>query len=167
MKKGRILLIDGDDLFRLWLRHMLEQEEDIEVVGDCTSAEEALSRVETLSPNIVLMDIWLPGMNGIEACCELTKNTCDVIMLTKDQELIHYALKAGASGYYPKEIKYDELIMAIKLACKWQSLKAECAAYSARQMEATLTVSTVERSRIGAASGTKERRQSQRSYGLN
>jgi len=100
MKKGRILLVDEDELFRIQVRHMLERQEDMEIVGDCTSAEEAISQIETLSPNIVLMDAQLPGMNGIEACRHLTGNgdDCDVTMLSTCQELISDALKAGAAG---------------------------------------------------------------------
>ena len=142
MKKAEILLVDGDKLFRSRVRHMLEQEEDMEIVGDCDSAEEVQSQVETLFPNIVLMDTHLPGMDGIEACRWLTGNgcACDVIMLTKHQELIDYGLKAGAVGYYPKEIKQEALATAIRLACQWQSLKAKSGAsiYSIRQMEAMI-----------------------------
>ncbi len=139
IKKAQILLVDEDELFRLRIRHMLEQEEGMEIVGDCISAEEALSHVEALSPNIVLIDTRLPGMDGIEACRRMTGNghDCDVIMLSHGQELIDYALKAGASGYYSKEIKQKELATAIRLACKWQSLKAESdgSVYPIRQIE--------------------------------
>ncbi len=61
MKKVQIFLVDEDEFFRLWVRHMLEQEEGVEGIGDCTCAEEALSQMEALSPNIILMDTWLPG----------------------------------------------------------------------------------------------------------
>lgn len=139
MKKCRILLVDEDKLFRLRVRHMLEQEEDMEIVGDCVSAEEVLSQIEKCFPDIVLMDTWLPGMNGIEACHRLTKNwnACDIIMLTTDQEPITQALSAGAAGYFPKELKSEELTTAIRLTCKWQSLRAKCESniYSTRQAE--------------------------------
>ena len=142
LNKDRILLVDGDELFRHGVRQMLEQEEDMEIVGDCASAEEALAQMAALSPNIVLMDTWLPGMNGIDACRRLTGNglACDVIMLATGQELVNEALNAGATGYYPKDIKQAELTTAIRLACKWQSLSAESddGAYSIRQMEAMI-----------------------------
>ncbi len=127
MKKKRILLVDEDELFRLWVRDILEQEEDMEIVGDCKSAEEALPQVETLSPNIVVMDVCLPGMSGVEACQQLTesRHACDVIMLTREQDMIDDALNAGAVGYFPKDIKKRGLVEAIKLAYKWQSLKAK------------------------------------------
>lgn len=101
MEKARILLVDDNSLFRRGVRHRLEQEEDMEIVGECTSAEEALSQLETLSPNVVIMDTWLPGMNGIEACRRMTGNghVCDVIMLGTGQELIAHALIAGATGF--------------------------------------------------------------------
>jgi len=142
MKKAEILLVDEDKLFRSGVRQMLEQEEDMKIVGDCGSAEEVMSQVETLSPNIVLMDTHLPEMDGIEACRWLTGNgyACDVIMLTTHQELIDYALKAGAVGYYPKEIKQEALVTAIRLACQWQSIRARSGAgtYSIRQIEAMI-----------------------------
>jgi len=73
MRKERILLVDEGQLFRLWVRQMLESEEATEVIGDCGSAEEAMTQMEALSPNIVIMDTRLPGINGIEACRQLTE----------------------------------------------------------------------------------------------
>ena len=142
MKKARILLVDEDYLFRLGVRFALEQEDDMEIVGDCTSAEEALSRVDTLSPNIILMDTLLPKMDGIEACRHLTGNgyACDVIMLSTNQDLVNYALSAGATFFFPKDLKQNELATAVRLICKWQSLKAEndTGVYSIRQIEAMI-----------------------------
>lgn len=142
MGKAHILLVDEDMAYRHVLRQMLEYEEDMEVVGDCTSAEEALSQVAVLSPNIILMDTNLPGMDGIEACrcLSLNRQTCQVIMLTSHTGLIDYALKAGAVGYYPKKIGQSELLNAVRLACKWQllSAKRDAGIYSVRQIEAMI-----------------------------
>lgn len=142
MQKGRILLVGEDKLFGFKIKHMLEQEEDMEIVGDCNSAEQALFQMETLSPNIVLMDSSLSETNGIEACRRLTEkqHTCDVIMLTASQELTEYAMKAGATSCYPKELKHEELVTAIRLACKWQSIKAkrDDSVYSIGQIEAMI-----------------------------
>ncbi len=142
MEKAHILLVDEDVTYRHTLRQILENEEDMEVVGDCTSAEEAFSQVEVLSPNIVLMDTNLPGLDGIEACRTLSLNrqACQVIMLTSHTGLIDYALKAGAVGYYPKKIGQSALLSAVRLACKWQSLSAKRGAgvYSVRHIEAMI-----------------------------
>ncbi len=142
MEKARILLVDEDKIFRMKVRHTLEREEGMEIIGDCTSAEEALSQVDILSPNIILMDTLLPKMDGIEACRHLTGNghTCDVIMLSADQELVSYALSAGATFYFPKDLRRKELATAVRLICKWQSLKAEndTSVYSIRQIEAMI-----------------------------
>ena len=126
MKKVRILLVGENEFFRRRIRHSLEQEEDMEIVGDCTSAEEALSQVETLFPNVVLIDAWLPGMDGIEACRRLAGNghAYDVILLTTGQELMANALTAQAAGFFPKELKQGQLVTAIRLAYKWQSRSA-------------------------------------------
>lgn len=127
MEKVRILLVDGEERVRNGMRYRLEQEEDIKIVGECISGEEALSKVELLSPNIVLMDTWLPGVNGIEACRKLTRSehACDVIMLTPGQEFINDALKAGAVSCFPKALNYEELVTAVRLACRWRLIKAE------------------------------------------
>lgn len=103
----RILLVDDQELVRHGLRHMLEQEEDIEVVGDCASAEEALSRMEMLSPDIVLMDTQMPGMSGIEATHHLKRSGMDydgeVIILADSTHYQAKALQAGAAGYLTKK----------------------------------------------------------------
>jgi len=142
MRKGRILLVGEDKLFGFGLRQTLEQQEDIEIIGDCTSSEEALSQAETLFLNIVLMDASLPEMDAIEACRRLIGDAyaCDVIMLPTSQEFIDYAVKAGAAGYFPKGIRHEELVTAIRLACKWQSLRAELDAniYLSHQTQAMI-----------------------------
>lgn len=142
MEKAQILLVDEDVTYRHALREMLEHEEDMEVVGDCTSAEEALAQMAVLSPNIVLMDTNLPGMDGIEACrcLSFSRQACQVIMLTSHTGLIDYALKAGAVGYYPKKIGQSELLNAVRLACKWQLLSAKrgTGIYSVHHIEAMI-----------------------------
>ncbi len=85
MKEIRVLLVDDHEIVRRGVRGMLEQEEDIEIIGDCASAEEALLQTEIFSPNIVLMEAKMPGMGGIEATrryCQ-KRMPCSVIMLTR------------------------------------------------------------------------------------
>ena len=116
MKEIRVLLVDDQEIVRRGVRGMLEQEEDMEVVGDCSSAEEALHQAEILSPNIVLMEAKMPGIDGIEATrryCQ-KRTPCSVIMLTLCEDCLAEALEAGAIGYLLKDIKHQELTQAIR-----------------------------------------------------
>jgi DNA-binding NarL/FixJ family response regulator len=117
MKKDiKILLVDDHELVRRGLRRMLESEEDIEVVGDAGNAEEAYSQVETLSPDVVLMDVKMPGTNGVEATRVLKekKPSCKVLMLTLYEEYLAESIEAGADGYLLKDAKCSELTQAIR-----------------------------------------------------
>jgi len=116
MKEIRVLLVDNHEIVRRGVRDMLEQEEDIEIVGDCASAEEASLQTEIFSPNIILMEVEMPGMGGIEA----TRLYCQkrmpgsVIILTLREDCLAEALDAGAVGYLLKDIKCQELAQAIR-----------------------------------------------------
>ncbi len=117
MKKDiRILVVDDHQVVREGLRHMLGQEEDIELVGQGANSEEALFQVEILSPNIVLMDIKMPGVNGIELTRRIRQKypLCNVIMLTLYDQYLTQAMEAGAKGYLLKDIKRKELTDAIR-----------------------------------------------------
>jgi len=117
MKKDiRILLVDDHQVVREGLQHMLKQEEDMEIVGQSANSEEALSQVEMLSPNIVLMDIKMPGVDGIELTRQLKEKQpfCSVIMLTLYDEYLAEAIEAGAVGYLLKDAKRAELTQAIR-----------------------------------------------------
>ena len=112
----RILLVDDHQVVREGLRHMLELEADMEVVGEAADAKEALTQVELLSPEVILMDIKMPGMDGIELTRQLKQKqpACNVIMLTLYDEYLAQAIEAGAVGYLLKDIKREELIRAIR-----------------------------------------------------
>ncbi len=117
MKKDiRILLVDDHQVVREGLRRMLELEADLEVVGEAADANEALTQVELLSPEVVLMDIKMPGMNGIELTRQLKEKqlACNIIMLTLYDEYLAQAMEAGAMGYLLKEAKGAELTRAIR-----------------------------------------------------
>ncbi len=116
MKEIRVLLVDDHEIVRRGLRGMLEQEEDMEIVGDCSSTEEALLQTEVLLPNIILMEVEMPGMGGIEA----TRRYCQkrtpskIVMLTLCEDCLAEAMEAGAVGYLLKDIKRQELAQAIR-----------------------------------------------------
>jgi len=117
VKKGiRILLVDDHQVVREGLRHMLEREEDMEVVGGAANAREALTQVVLLSPEVVLTDIKMPGMDGIELARQLKEKhlSCNVIMLTLYDEYLAQAMEVGATGYLLKDIKREELTQAIR-----------------------------------------------------
>jgi DNA-binding NarL/FixJ family response regulator len=116
-KQGiRILLVDDHEVVRDGLQHMLSEEKDIEIVGQGADAEEALFMAEVFSPDVILMDIKMPGVDGIELTRKIKKkrSSCNIIMLTLYNQYLNQALQAGASGYLLKDIKHDELAQAIR-----------------------------------------------------
>ena len=116
MNSIRILVVDDHQVVREGLRHMLQLESDMEVVGEASNAKETLAQVESLSPDIILMDIKMPGTDGIELTRQLKEKqpSCNIIMLTLYDEYLTEAIEAGAAGYLLKDIKREELIKAIR-----------------------------------------------------
>ena len=115
-KDIRVLLVDDHEVVRDGLRNMLADEADIEVVGQSAGSEEALTMTASHSPNIILMDIKMPRMDGIQlAHLVKQKNPdCSIIMLTLYDEYLTRAMGAGASGYLLKDVSREELIQAIR-----------------------------------------------------
>ena len=117
-EKQRLLLVDDHEVVRLGLRALLDHHTQFEVVGEAGTAKEAIDQVARSKPDIVLMDIRLPGTSGIEACEEITRNYPDsrVVMLTSyaDDEMLFSAIRAGASGYVLKQIGGDDLIRSLE-----------------------------------------------------
>jgi len=124
--KYRIVLVDDHEVVRLGLKSLLEHRENFEVVGEAASAREAVEQVARQRPDIVLMDIRLPGASGIEACEEITTQypNTRVIMLTSyaEDEMLFSAIRAGASGYVLKQIAGEDLIKAIEAVGKGEAL---------------------------------------------
>ena len=118
MSKITVILVDDHALVRSGLRMLLEAQPDIEIVSEAETGADALQKVQSLQPDVVLMDIELPDMNGIEVT-RLIKRTVPntaVLALTmyeKDQYFFEM-LKAGASGYVPKRAAPDDLVAAIR-----------------------------------------------------
>ena len=114
----KILLADDHAIIRQGLRSMLEQQPDIEVVGEVEDGRKALESAEQLSPDLVIMDISMPNLNGIDATRKIVGGPGEtkVIALSihSSKRFVTEMLKAGASGYILKECLFDELIEAIK-----------------------------------------------------
>jgi DNA-binding NarL/FixJ family response regulator len=112
----RILLVDDHQVVREGLRRMLELEADLKVVGEAADAKEALTQVELLSPEVILMDIKMPGVDGIELTRQLKQKhpSCNIIMLTLYDEYLPQAIAVGATGYLLKDIRREELVRAIR-----------------------------------------------------
>jgi DNA-binding NarL/FixJ family response regulator len=126
MPKTRILLVDDHAIVRLGLTTLLNDQPDMEVVGEASTAGEAVRAVEKLQPDVVLMDIRLPGEGGIEATRQVTSRfpNSKVVMLTSfaDDELIMRAINAGAMGYVLKQVGNEELLRAIQAAARGEAL---------------------------------------------
>lgn len=120
MVRQRILLVDDHEVVRLGLKSLLEHHPQFEIVGEAGTAKEAIDLVASTSPDVVLMDIRLPGRSGIEACEEITKNykNTRVIMITsyEEDEMLFSAIRAGASGYILKQIASEDLVRALESA---------------------------------------------------
>jgi len=117
-KKYRLLLVEDHTLLRAGLRALLSQDADIEIVGEADNGRDAIQAVGALSPHLVLMDLTMPGMNGIEAMRDIKRRYPEtrVLVLTihKTDEYIHESLRAGADGYILKDATHDELRVAVR-----------------------------------------------------
>lgn len=126
MTKQRILLVDDHEVVRLGLKALLDHHPQFEVVGEASTAKEAVEQVERYQPDVVLMDIRLPGASGIEACEEIVRTYphIRVIMLTSyaEDEMLFSAIRAGASGYVLKQIGGDDLIKAVEAVGRGEAL---------------------------------------------
>ncbi|WP_328945374.1 response regulator transcription factor [Streptomyces sp. NBC_00250] len=114
----RVLLVDDHQVVRRGLRTFLEVQDDIEVVGEASDGAEGVARAEELRPDVVLMDVKMPGTDGIEALKRLREldNPAKVLVVTSftEQRTVVPALRAGASGYVYKDIDPDALAGAIR-----------------------------------------------------
>jgi DNA-binding NarL/FixJ family response regulator len=118
----RVLLVDDHQVVRDGLQHMLEHEDDLEVIGQGADSEETFRQVEKLKPDVILMDIKMPGVDGIELTRQVKRKypACNIIMLTLFDQYFSQAMEAGASGYLLKDIKSKELANAIRRVNKGQ-----------------------------------------------
>ncbi len=126
MSKQRILLVDDHEVVRLGLKSLLERYPQFDVVGEASSGREALEATGLLRPDVVVMDIRLPGTSGIEACEEIVNRypATRVIMLTSyaEDEMLFSAIRAGASGYILKQIAAEEFVRALEAVGRGEAL---------------------------------------------
>lgn len=117
-EKTRVLLVDDHGVVRAGLKLILEGEGDMEVVGEASDGFEAVEMARTLTPDVVLMDITLPTLSGLEAARQILKQNplVGVLFLTmhQSQEYLFQALKVGGSGYIPKSAADTEVIAAVR-----------------------------------------------------
>lgn len=125
----RVLLADDQELMRTGFRMILNAQDDIEVVGEATDGIEAVDAVDSLQPDVVLMDVRMPRMNGIEATGQITNGNDDaprvIILTTFDlDEYVYGALQAGAAGFLLKDVPPDDLVHAIRVVADGDAMIA-------------------------------------------
>ena len=122
----RVYLLDDHDVVRQGLRFLLEQQDDIVVVGESATAAEATARIPAMRPDVAVLDARLPDGSGIEVCRSVraVDPSINALILTSydDDEALFHAIMAGAAGYVLKQIRGNELIDAILHVSKGQSL---------------------------------------------
>ncbi|MBX3059531.1 MAG: response regulator transcription factor [Anaerolineae bacterium] len=120
----RLLLVDDHAVVRSGLRMLLQAQPDMRIVGEAESGAEAIHQVRLHRPDVVLMDIQMPDMNGIEATREIKKMSAGTAVLAltmhEDDQYFFEMLRAGASGYVPKRAAPDELVSAIRTVSQGQ-----------------------------------------------
>lgn len=121
----RVLLADDQALIRMGFRMVLDAEADIEVVGEAADGAAAITQAKALNPDVVLMDIRMPGVNGIEATAEITRSLDTKVLILTTFDLDEYAfggLRAGASGFLLKDTRPAELIEAIRTVASGEAV---------------------------------------------
>jgi DNA-binding NarL/FixJ family response regulator len=122
----RVFLLDDHEVVRRGLREVLEQDGNIEVVGEAARADEALRRILAVRPDVAVLDARLPDGSGIEVCREirsaLPSVTCLILTSYEDDEALFAAIMAGAAGYVLKQIRGTDLVDAVHRVAQGQSL---------------------------------------------
>jgi DNA-binding NarL/FixJ family response regulator len=117
MDKLHILIVDDHPLFRKGMRTLLNSMEGVEVVGEGISGEDAIALAEDLQPDVILMDLQMPGINGLTAIREIVKTSPHirilVVSLFSDDDSVFAAMRAGARGYILKDTEEEEMLRAI------------------------------------------------------
>lgn len=126
MSKIRLMIVDDHEVVRLGMRAAFELEPDITVIGEASNGAEALAKVSVLDPQVILMDVRMEKMGGIEACREIKScyPAVSILMVTSytDDDAVISSILAGASGYLLKNVSRAELLRALRLVASGQSL---------------------------------------------
>src|SRR5215212_6326460 len=126
MKTIRVLMVDDHRMFLQGLRSLIEMESDIEVVGECTNGQDAVVAVQRLQPDVVLLDINMPGLDGVEVTRLINEQqpSTSVIILTMYREDAHvfHAIKNGARGYVLKDAETIEVVRAVRAVARGESI---------------------------------------------
>ncbi len=126
MAKIRLMIVDDHEIVRMGMRALFELESDITVVGEASNGAEAVAKVGVLDPQVILMDVRMPNMNGVEACRDIksTHPNVYILMITShdDAKAAEDSLLAGASGYLIKNSSRVELLRAVRLVATGQTL---------------------------------------------
>ncbi|GAA2499319.1 response regulator transcription factor [Streptomyces longisporus] len=124
----RVLLVDDQELIRTALSMVMADIEDVEVVGEAATGKDAVRLAGELAPDVVVMDIRMPGMDGIEATRRITETQADVrvVVLTTfdDDAYVYGALRAGAAGFLVKDMALDDIIGAVRVVAAGDALIA-------------------------------------------
>ena len=139
-----MFLLDDHEIVRRGVRELLEVEEDFEVVGEASTAEEALVRIPATAPDVAIIDMRLPDGNGVEVCRDVRSRNpeiqCVVLTSFADDEALFDSIMAGAAGYLLKQIKGNDLVDAVRRVAAGQSL-----------LDPNVTARVLERLRNGPA----------------
>ena len=160
MPSIRVMVVDDHEVVRSGLKTILEPEADLKVVGEASSATEAMQRVIELDPHVILMDVRMEGMSGIEAC-RLIKSAhpdVNVLMLTSfsEEEAVMSAIVAGASGYLLKNTGRADLIKSIRAVAQGQNLLDPSVTRKVMDRLAQLAVKEEQRAVEGLSEREKE-----------
>jgi NarL family two-component system response regulator LiaR len=121
-----VLIVDDHQMVRQGLRFLLEQEDGIQVLGEAADGPSAIQAVRALAPTVVLLDLFLPGQDGLSVLAQIKQNrpATEVLMLTSSQDDQHLlaAIRAGALAYLPKTAGVDQVITAVRAAARGESV---------------------------------------------
>ena len=122
----RVFLLDDHELVRRGIRDLLDEEDDLEVVGEAGTAEEAVGRIPATTPDVAVLDVQLPDGDGVEVCREVRSKHPEIacIMLTSfaDDEAVYAAIMAGAAGFVLKQVRGNDLVEGIRRVARGESL---------------------------------------------